>query len=214
MTVTAEARVSSRAAQALQTRRRLVRAAVDQFSQKRYEDVAVADITRAAGVAHGLLFHYFGSKRGIYLEAVRESAMQLDAAFAFDPALAPEPQLRRALSAHLRYLSEHRGLALRVLSGRGADPAAWEVFESGRWRAVEATVAVAGLDSARASVRLAGRAAVGAIDEATIHWLNHGEPFDVEVMVEWMMRVAAAAVEHAKVLDSDAKPGPAGSRIH
>jgi AcrR family transcriptional regulator len=43
------------------------------------KDVAVGDIAKSAGVAHGLLFHYFGTKRGIYLAALRRAALDLDA---------------------------------------------------------------------------------------------------------------------------------------
>ena len=75
-----------RAAQAAETRQRLVsRAAVDLFSARSYDRVAAGDIAKAAGVAHGLLFHYFGSKRGIYLHAIREAVDQLDEAFSFEP---------------------------------------------------------------------------------------------------------------------------------
>lgn len=37
------------------------------FSNRRYEDVATQEIGAHAGVAHGLLFHYFGSKREFFL---------------------------------------------------------------------------------------------------------------------------------------------------
>ena len=127
-----ELKVTSRAAQAAETRQRLVAAAVDLFSAHSYDQVAASDIAKAAGVAHGLLFHYFGSKRGIYLQAISEAVDQLDEAFSFDSNLPPSQQLRRALTSNLRYLSRRRGLALRlVLGGRGADPEAWEVFEAG-----------------------------------------------------------------------------------
>lgn len=71
---TGKRRTTMRAAQAAETRQRLIDAAVEAFSEQGYDEVAVADIAKAAGVAHGLLFHYFGNKRGIYLAALRDAS--------------------------------------------------------------------------------------------------------------------------------------------
>jgi AcrR family transcriptional regulator len=42
------------------------------FGHGSYSSVSTADIAAAAGAARGLINHYFGSKRGLYLEVVRE----------------------------------------------------------------------------------------------------------------------------------------------
>src|SRR5271168_3686908 len=68
-----------RQAQAKLTRRKLLEAAVEHFSARHFDDVAASDITETAGVAQGLLFHYFENKRGIYLEALRDAADRLNA---------------------------------------------------------------------------------------------------------------------------------------
>jgi AcrR family transcriptional regulator len=201
-TTTAKRHVTTRAAQAAETRQRLIAAAVDLFSARSYDDVAAADIAKAAGVAHGLLFHYFGSKRGIYLQAIREAVDQLDEAFSFEAGLPPSQQLRSALASNLRYLSRRRGLALRlVLGGRGADPEAWEVFEAARWRALGATLAILGLDPDNDALRITGRAAVAAIDEASVYWLNNEQQFSSETMVEYMVQLLVAALRSAVTFD-------------
>jgi AcrR family transcriptional regulator len=165
----------------------------------------VVDIAASAGVAHGLLFHYFGSKRGIYLEAMRAAADQIGQSFDFDTDEPPARQVRPAVTSLLTFLATHRGLALRlILGGRGADPEAWEVFEAGRWRTVEATLAAMGLDPQRASFRMAGRAMVSVIDEAAIYWLQNGEPFDIDVLVDWMIETASFGVRAAERLDASA----------
>jgi AcrR family transcriptional regulator len=193
---------TARAQQAAETRERIVAAAVKIFSETTYDEVAVSDIAKAAGVAHGLLFHYFGSKRGIYLEAMKGAAEQLDAAFAFRPDLSPLEQLRHAMASHLGYLAANPGLAQRlILGGRGADPVAWEVFEAARWRAVEATAELFGVDASRPAVRMAGRAVVSAMDEAAIFWLHNDQPFGIDEMVDWMMAMAAAVMRESARLD-------------
>ena len=199
---TTTGRVTARAAQAAETRQRLIAAAVQLFSEHSYDDVAVADIPKVAGVAHGLLFHYFGSKRGIYLEAMRGAAEQLYESFKIRPGLPPAAQIRRALASHLRYLATHRGLALRlVLGGRGADPEAWEVFEAGRWRALQTVGALLGLHRDSAALRMMGRAAVSAIDEVSVFWLNNGQPFEVDAMVGCMVQMIASGLRAAATLD-------------
>jgi len=194
---------TSRAAQAAETRRRLIDTAIDLFAQRHYDDVAVTDIAKGAGVAHGLLFHYFGTKRGIYLAAMREVARHMDAAFVMDPALAPADQMRRAFEAHLRYLASHRGLALRrVLGGSAGDPEAVEVFDLARSRALESAAAVLGIDSANPAWTMMGRAAVAAIDEAALYWLNHEDHFDVDTMVDCFMTIIVSALRGARSLDA------------
>ncbi|WP_338886404.1 TetR/AcrR family transcriptional regulator [Rhodococcus sovatensis] len=194
-------RKQARAAQAAETRQRLIDTAVDLFADNPYDKVGVTDIVEAADVAHGLLFHYFGNKRGIYLEAMRATADGLSQSFANLPDGAPDVQIRAALAAHLTHLRTHRGLALRmILGGRGADPEAWQVFEDARTGALIAGATLLGLDPHNAAVALAGRAAVAAIDETTARWLDD-TAFSVDAMVEMLIHVIAACLETAPLLD-------------
>ncbi|MFL5829210.1 MAG: TetR/AcrR family transcriptional regulator, partial [Solirubrobacteraceae bacterium] len=41
------------------------------FSERSYASVSTTEIAREAGIARGLLNHYFGTKRDLYLEVVR-----------------------------------------------------------------------------------------------------------------------------------------------
>lgn len=195
-------RPGSRAAQAAETRQRLVVAAVELFAERSYDDVAVADICQAAGVAHGLLFHYFGNKRGIYMEAIRDTSHRILQTHVIRPEASPVGQIREAFTAQFRYLAAHRGLALRlVLGGRGADPEAWAVLEAGRWQTIEGWISLLGLDPQNKALRMMMRSVVGAIDEAAAYWLQSDEPFDVVVVVEGLMQLAAQALRSAAVLD-------------
>src|SRR4051794_6721435 len=112
-------RPTARSLQAAETRQRLIDAAVKLFSENNYEDVAVGDIAKSIGAAHGLLFHYFGNKRGIYLAALRSAALDLEASYDVATDLPAGRQVRAMFTAHLRFLSAHPGLGLRlVLGGR------------------------------------------------------------------------------------------------
>ena len=61
----------TRKERARQTKRRVLEAATEIFATRAYEDVQVREIVERADVAHGVMFHHFESKRGLYLAAVR-----------------------------------------------------------------------------------------------------------------------------------------------
>jgi AcrR family transcriptional regulator len=194
---------TQRQAQADLTRRTLLEAAVEHFSARHFDDVATSDITDTAGVAQGLLFHYFGNKRGIYLEALRDAAGSLNAATTPPSGDgSPGQQFRRMLLAHLAYLSEHDGLALRlVLGGSGGDPEAWQIFDESRWRTIEWTCKLLELDFACPALRLMLRSCAGALDEATAYWLKNGRPFDPDAMVEVVVDLLVTSLRSAARLD-------------
>ena len=52
-------------------RAEILRFAGELFCERSYDAVSIADVARAAGVARGLVNHYFGTKRGLFLEVVR-----------------------------------------------------------------------------------------------------------------------------------------------
>lgn len=202
MAATAAKGGATRAERAAETWRRLLDVAVELFSEQNYEDVAVADIAKTAGVAHGLVFHHFGNKRGIYLEAMREAADTIVDVQASDSALPLPSRIRAGLAAHLRYLAAHRGFALRlVLGGQAADQETWDAFEAGRWRVIELWAPAVGLDPGNAAVQMMMRSSIGALDQATVYWLRNGEPFEVESMVDCMLELALAAMRAAAKLD-------------
>ncbi len=56
-------------------REQILACAVLLFGQRPYAHVSTTEIACAAGVARGLLNHYFGTKRELYLEVVRQMVM-------------------------------------------------------------------------------------------------------------------------------------------
>lgn len=55
-------------------RAQILEAATGAFAAAPYSEVSLAEVARSAGVARGLINHYFGTKRDLYLEVVREAA--------------------------------------------------------------------------------------------------------------------------------------------
>jgi AcrR family transcriptional regulator len=208
--------VTQRQAQAESTRRLLLEAAVEHFSVRHFDEVAATDITESAGVAQGLLFHYFGNKRGIYLEALRDAANRLSAAAT--PSAGNEPagkQIREMLRGHLAFLGNHPDLALRlVLGGSGGDSEAWRVFDESRWRTIEWTCQLLELDVSRPALRLMLRSCAGALDEATIYWLRNGRPFDLDEIVNVIVALLVTSLRCAAELDPEVDIADAVAKLN
>lgn len=68
-------------------------------------------------------------------------------------------------------------------------------------RAIEAWIALLGLDPQNRALRMMIRSIVGAIDEAAVYWLQNDEPFDVDAVVEGLMQLTVAALRSAAALD-------------
>ncbi len=62
-------------------RRLILEASVRVFARKGYHTSRVGDIAEEAGIAHGLLYHYFGSKEEVLETIFRENWSELIAAF-------------------------------------------------------------------------------------------------------------------------------------
>mgnify|MGYP001006429114 FL=1 len=54
-----------------QKRQRVIRASIEEFA-KGYEVASTNEIVRKAGISKGLLFHYFGNKKNLYMSVFRE----------------------------------------------------------------------------------------------------------------------------------------------
>ena len=157
-----------RRAQLLQLARRA-------FSDRAYDDVSIDDIARAAKISKGLLYHYFPTKRDLYVAGLREIADQLIARVSSIPEeLPPIERARAGLDAYLDHVSEHsRAFVSLMRGGIGSDPEVVHVVESVRERLFECLLEGSTLepmlrDDAR--VRMAARGWIGFVESASIDW--------------------------------------------
>ena len=190
---------------ALASRRKILVAAVEQFAARPYNEVSALDITKQAGVAEGLLFHHFGSKRGVYLEAVRQVSRELFELDVVDPTAPPSVQIREMLRQHFSRLAEHADLLIGYVRGSMAmatDPEAWDVFEGIRMEMVKRTCDLAQLDlSSSPALRLVMRTAGDVLDRISVRWLESGQPFEADAMVDIMVQVIVDFFALAERLD-------------
>lgn len=59
-------------------RRSILDAAAALYASRPYDEVSTTEVAEAAGVTRGLVHHYFGSKRDLFLEVMRETVLMPD----------------------------------------------------------------------------------------------------------------------------------------
>ncbi|MDO5751816.1 TetR/AcrR family transcriptional regulator [Arthrobacter sp.] len=93
------------------------------FNARPYEDVSATDIAAAAGVARGLVNHYFGNKRQLYLEVIRISSTVSEVEIAKLPEGSLDERIELAVEGFLDSLEESGASWLALGSGgMGRDP--------------------------------------------------------------------------------------------
>src|SRR5262249_49501179 len=100
----------------------LVAAALEVFGDRDYDDVSVDEVAQPAGVSHGLIFQYFGSKKGLYIACLTLLIEAFRARIEPNPELRPVERLREGLRNFADAISAHpagyRNLMTRGISFR------------------------------------------------------------------------------------------------
>lgn len=195
---------TTRQERAAATRQRLLEVAVDKFAARAYNDVAVSEIAEEAGVAHGVLFHHFGNKRGVYLAAVQEISQRLFELTIPSPFAPPSAQLREVLREHFSRMYDNSALLVGYVRGSlamAADPEVWESLERSRMRIVAWACAMVGLDPGNEALLLMLRAAGDTMDHLSLRWVQQEDGFAVDAVTEAMVQVVIGALRAATALD-------------
>jgi AcrR family transcriptional regulator len=159
-------------------RRQILECARRLFSERPYASVSTTELAREAGVARGLLHHYFGSKRDLYLEVVRTlvrvptNPVPLEA-----PGRGIEVVIDESVERWLTMLERNSGTWLAAIGGRGVgrDPEVEEILEDAREQAADRLIEALQTHeaaSAPAELRAAIRAYSGFAEAASIEWLE------------------------------------------
>jgi len=172
-------------------RRAILDAAVRVFAAQGYEAARVGDIAREAGVAYGLVYHYYGSKDAVLEAVFRESWGRMLSAIsvAADSKAAPPEQLALVVKIALRSWRDDPDLVRLLVREVTRSPHIQdELDEIGR--------AFAGLQdmiergqkdgSLRPDVdaRMAAWMLYGALEEVLTGWVLAQLPDDAEAVAE------------------------------
>ncbi|QES51144.1 TetR family transcriptional regulator [Streptomyces venezuelae] len=144
------------------------------FADTSYDALSMDDIAKQAGVAKGLIYYYFESKRGYYLAIVEDSVAELVARAAGELELPPAERVHRTVDSYLHY-AEHHQAAYRtiVTGGIGSDAEVLAIRDTVREELV-ATIAE-GAYGRRTLPPLARLALIGwlsGVEGATLDWIG------------------------------------------
>ncbi|WP_278255320.1 TetR/AcrR family transcriptional regulator [Nocardioides convexus] len=131
-----------------QRREQILLAAERLFAERPYVEVSTTELAAAAGVARGLLNHYFGDKRALYLEVVRRAALLPEIGDVPLPTGSLPERVDAAVHWFLGSITPERATYLTIGAAEGIgddaevraildgahDPAAGRVLEPGRGR--------------------------------------------------------------------------------
>jgi AcrR family transcriptional regulator len=181
-------------ARAKERRAQLIGIALELFLANDYDDVSVDDVAAVAGVSHGLVFQYFGSKKGLYLATLEPLLTGFRGRTrGAPPDLPPADRLRHAIGAYFDAANEHPASYRSVMAGGAGFREVFDRIEAARWGGLGLIASTAGLDLERPDVRVALRGWVGFLEGAILATLDRSGA-DRDYVIEVGMSVFAAAV--------------------
>jgi AcrR family transcriptional regulator len=153
-------------------REQILAAARRLFSERAPGSVSTTEIAREAGVARGLLHHYFGTKRDLYLEVMR-SMLRFPALPEPDPGDDAQTVLDDSIDRWLTMVERNREAWLAALGaqGLGRDPEVEAILEESREESVDRLAAVVAPGEASLELRALLRAYAGFAEAAGVEWL-------------------------------------------
>ncbi|MEV0390852.1 TetR/AcrR family transcriptional regulator [Nonomuraea sp. NPDC050643] len=158
-------------------RRQILARAWTLFRERPYGEVSSTEIAAAAGVSRGLLNHYFGTKRELYLAAVAEM-------LSVPPVPVPEyvagagvrDRVCQSVDGWLELLERNQETWLAAMS-TGGDPELERIVDQARERMVDHIIEVVGLGPvarSRPEVRGMLRGFSGLAEATSAEWLRRG----------------------------------------
>ncbi len=179
--------------------RQMLEVAGRSFAARGFHAVSMDEIAEQAGISKPMLYHYFGSKEGLYVAYVRQQGNALLAGMrdAADPGASPTDRLWGGTLAFLGYVDEHRpgwALLYREAASQGG-PLAVEVAQlRARIAAIvqRLFLSVGAADADGTSEALA-HAFVGAGESVANWWLEHPDE-SREQVARMLVRLAGGAL--------------------
>ena len=145
------------------------------FSERNYGAVSLADVAREAGVTRGLLHHYFGTKRDLYVAVVRSMVTPPADLLADLPEGERDVVLHHAVDLYLDAVRANRETWLATVGaqGFGRDSEVEAVLEEAREATADRLIElVRPGERPTPELRAAIRAYAGFAEAASVDWLQ------------------------------------------
>ncbi len=158
-------------------REQILSVAVRLFGAKPYAEVSTTDVARDAGVARGLVNHYFGTKKDLYLEVVRVMLTVPEVALEQLPEGELPERVDAIVSWFLDVVSRHSTSWLAAIGagGMGGDAEVDEVIAEAVDVAADGILRAVGAgEDPPEALRGMSRAYVGLAIHTAREWLRRG----------------------------------------
>ena len=155
-------------------RAQLLAVGLASFSARPYDDVSIDEMARAAGVSKGLFYHYFPTKRDLYVAALGHSARQLlDETTTYRHGT-PEERLRRGLTTYLDFVERHGQAYVALMRGGiGSDPEVAALLEETRSTFAARIIEDVPHEAAGPLLHAALRGWIGFVEATSLDWAEH-----------------------------------------
>jgi AcrR family transcriptional regulator len=158
-------------------RREILTQARRLFGERPYAEVSTTAIAEAAGTARGLINHYFGTKRDLYLEVVRGALTVPPGAFDSVPDGTLEERVQAVVSWFLAMLDRHGATWLVAVGadGMARDPEMAAIIRKADDDSADRLLELIGLDveeGSREQLRALIRAYGGMVRAGGKEWLE------------------------------------------
>jgi AcrR family transcriptional regulator len=145
------------------------------FSERAFDEVSIDDLAREAKISKGLLYHYFPTKRDLYVAGLREIAGELvDAVTSAQAGAAPIDRARGGLDAYLAFITQHaRAYVSLMRGGIGSDPEVADVVEGVRTKLFDLFIhgtPMAPVLDGNVRFEVLVRGWIGFVERATLDW--------------------------------------------
>jgi AcrR family transcriptional regulator len=158
-------------------RAQILSVAVRLFGERAYAQVSTTDVAGAAGVARGLINHYFGTKKELYLEVVKVMLTVPGVALERLPRDDPQARVDAIVSWFLDVVSRHSTswLAAITAGGMAGDADVDRVIAEAIDVAADSVLAAVGYDEPGGeALRGMARSYVGLATFTAREWLQRG----------------------------------------
>lgn len=163
-------------------RRHLLEVGTKLWAGLPFDAISTSEIVAASGVSIGLVYHYFGSKRGYYVATVRKVAEELLDYTHFRAEDSLNDAIRGAIRAFLGHLIEHPGLYRATLrGGLGFDPEVQSIAEKVRWTIVDRIQGRRPKEEQQARDRRLVYGWLGFLEFVALDWAEHRDVEQVEI---------------------------------
>lgn len=179
-------------------RAQLLEAGFEVFADHDYDDVQLEAVTTAVGCSHGLLFQYFGSKKGFYLAIVEHLLQGFLATIAPSADAAPGDRLSAGLSAYIGWATDHPRAYVSIMRATSRFTEIRALLDQTRGEILRRMADAIGLDATDSRVRLAFRGWIGGMEDALLEHLHHPDAIDQQDLIDYMRTSLVAAAHWAK----------------